>query len=93
MPSVSEPFGLVALEAIHCGIPVILSKQSGVREVLRQALQVDFWDHERLADQILAALRLRALSKQLVEEGMREVRALSWERSAKTVMDTYRRFL
>jgi len=93
MPSVSEPFGLVALEAIHCGIPVILSKQSGVREVLHRALQVDFWDHEKLADQILAALRLRALSKQLVNEGIEQIKSLSWEKSAKVVIDTYRRFV
>ncbi len=90
MPSVSEPFGLVALEAIHCGIPVILSKQSGVREVLHRALQVDFWDIEKLADQILAALRLPDLSKQLVAEGMEQVRALSWDRSAENVIETYR---
>lgn len=93
MPSVSEPFGLVALEAIHCGIPVILSKQSGVREVLHRALQVDFWDHEKLADQILAALRLRDLSKQLVNEGMEQIKSLSWDKSAQIVMDTYRRFV
>lgn len=93
MPSVSEPFGLVALEAIHCGIPVILSKQSGVREVLHRALQVDFWDHDKLADQILAALRLRDLSKQLVNEGMEQIRNLSWEKSAQTVIETYRRYV
>lgn len=91
MPSVSEPFGLVALEAIHCGIPVILSKQSGVREVLHRALQVDFWDHDKLADQILAALRLKALSKQLVNEGIEQIRSLSWDKSAEAVIDAYRR--
>ncbi len=93
MPSVSEPFGLVALEAIRCGIPVILSKQSGVREVLNRALQVDFWDHEKLADQILAALRLKGLSKQLVEEGMSQLQQLSWEKSAQQVIEVYRRLL
>lgn len=93
MPSVSEPFGLVALEAIRCGIPVILSKQSGVREVLSRALQVDFWDHERLADQILASLRLPELTRQLVEEGLAQLRELSWEKSAIEVIDTYRRHL
>lgn len=93
MPSVSEPFGLVALEAIHCGIPVILSKQSGVREVLHRALQVDFWDHDKLADQILAALRLPDLSKQLVIEGMNQIRALSWEKSAESVLEAYRRYV
>jgi glycosyltransferase involved in cell wall biosynthesis len=93
MPSVSEPFGLVALEAIRCGIPVILSKQSGVREVLSRALQVDFWDHEKLADQILGALRLSGLSSQLVEEGLNQMQQLSWEKSAKQVIEVYRRFL
>lgn len=93
MPSVSEPFGLVALEAIHCGIPVIMSKQSGVKEVLHRALQVDFWDHEKLADQMIASLRLKDLSKQLVDEGMEQVRQLSWERSARRVYETYRKYL
>ncbi len=93
MPSVSEPFGLVALEAIRCGIPVILSKQSGVREVLNRALQVDFWDHEKLADQILAALRLKGLSQQLVDEGMGQLRQLSWNNSASQVIAGYRQSL
>lgn len=93
MPSVSEPFGLVALEAIRCGIPVILSKQSGVKEVLQRALQVDFWDHEKLADQILASLRLPGLSRQLVEEGRDQVSRLSWSKSARQVIEVYRRYL
>jgi len=91
MPSVSEPFGLVALEAIRCGIPVILSKQSGVREVLHRALQVDFWDHDKLADQMLASLRLPDLSRQLVMEGVAQLQELSWEKSARKVIDTYQR--
>ncbi len=93
MPSVSEPFGLVALEAIRCGIPVIISKQSGVREVLPRALQVDFWDHEKLADQMAAALRLRDLSRQLVSEGMDLIQQLSWEKSALKVLESYRQHL
>lgn len=93
MPSVSEPFGLVALEAIRCGIPVILSKQSGVREVLQRALHVDFWDHSKLADQILGALRLPGLAQQLVEEGMTQLQELSWDKSAQQVIDVYRRYL
>ncbi len=92
MPSVSEPFGLVALEAVHCGIPVVISKQSGVREVMHRALQVDFWDHDKLADQILAALRLPDLSKQLVEEGIEQVQELSWDKSAKKVVESYRSY-
>jgi glycosyltransferase involved in cell wall biosynthesis len=83
----------VALEAIRCGIPVILSKQSGVREVLHRALQVDFWDNERLADQILAALRLPNLSRQLVEEGMVQIQQLSWDKSAQEIIEIYHRHL
>lgn len=93
MPSVSEPFGLVALEAIRCGIPIIISKQSGVREVLHRALQVDFWDHEKLADQMLAALRLPGLSRQLVTEGMDQLQQLSWEKSAQKVIETYQKYI
>jgi glycosyltransferase involved in cell wall biosynthesis len=93
MPSVSEPFGLVALEAIRCGIPIIISKQSGVREVLHRALQVDFWDHEKLADQMLAALRLPGLSRQLVEEGMDQLQQLSWEKSAQKVIEGYQKYI
>jgi glycogen(starch) synthase len=93
MPSVSEPFGLVALEAIRCGIPVILSKQSGVREVLQRALQVDFWDVEKLADQMNAALRFPDLSRQLVEEGIGQIQQLSWDKSAQKVIQTYQRYV
>jgi glycogen synthase len=93
MPSISEPFGLVALEAIHNGIPVILSKQSGVREVLHRALQVDFWDHEKLADQMIAALRLPDLSRQLVADGMEQVQELSWDDSAVKALHGYKRYM
>jgi trehalose-6-phosphate synthase len=70
-----------------------MSKQSGVREVLHRALQVDFWDHEKLADQIYAALRLPNLSRQLVEEGMEQVKELSWSKSAHKVAEVYRHYL
>ena len=91
MSSVSEPFGLVALEALRNGTPVILSKQSGVREVLGHSLQVDFWDHEKLADQILALLRLPVLGEQLVESGSQQVAQLSWRESAQKILRTYTR--
>ncbi|HKT32471.1 MAG TPA: glycosyltransferase [Gammaproteobacteria bacterium] len=91
MSSVSEPFGLVALEALRDGTPVILSKQSGVREVLGHSLQVDFWDHEKLADQMLALLRLPVLGRQLVESGREQLAHLSWDESARTILHTYAR--
>jgi glycosyltransferase involved in cell wall biosynthesis len=90
MPSVSEPFGLVALEALRAGTPVVLSRQSGVREVLGHSLQVDFWDHEKLADQILAVLRLPVLARQLVEEGRAQLAQLSWDESAQRIAEVYR---
>jgi glycosyltransferase involved in cell wall biosynthesis len=90
MPSVSEPFGLVALEALRAGTPVVLSRQSGVREVLGHSLQVDFWDHGKLADQILAVLRLPVLARQLVEEGRAQLARLSWDESAQCIADAYR---
>lgn len=90
MPSVSEPFGLVALEALRAGTPVVLSRQSGVREVLGHSLQVDFWDHAKLADQILAVLRLPVLSRQLVEEGRAQLARLSWDESAQRIAQAYR---
>lgn len=91
MPSVSEPFGLVALEALHAGTPVVLSRQSGVREVLGHSLQVDFWDHDKLAEQILAVLRLPVLARQLVEEGRAQLAQLSWAESAQRIVQAYAR--
>ena len=89
MSSVSEPFGLVALEALRAGTPVIVSRQSGVREVLGHSLQVDFWDHDKLADQMLAVLRLPPLAMQLVEEGREQLMQLSWEDSAQRILESY----
>lgn len=93
MPSVSEPFGLVPLEAIQHGTPVLISKQSGVSEVLTHALKVDFWDVDEMANKMLAALRYRAMNKQLVEEGQRELLRLTWRRAAEKVVALYRRLL
>lgn len=89
MSSVSEPFGLVALEALRAGTPVIVSRQSGVREVLGHSLQVDFWDHDKLADQMLAVLRLPPLAMQLVEQGREQLMQLSWEDSAQRILESY----
>jgi len=93
MPSVSEPFGLVALEALGAGTPVILSRQSGVREVLSPSLQADFWDHEKLADQMLAVLRWPELAQQLVSDGRAQLAGLSWARSAQRIRRAYAEIL
>ncbi|RMH02599.1 MAG: glycosyltransferase [Planctomycetota bacterium] len=90
MPSVSEPFGISPLEAMALDVPVIVSKQSGVSEILSNALKVDFWDVDGLADKILALLRRPALRRQLIEEGRDEVRRMRWEARAAVVRDVYR---
>ncbi len=79
MPSVSEPFGIVPLEAMNRGVPVIVSRQSGVSEVLRNALKVDFWDIDDLASKIVSALRLPALADELRCNALTEVAAMSWD--------------
>jgi len=83
MPSVSEPFGLTALEAVRHGVPVVLSKSSGAAEVLlRGSLQVDYWDIEMIARQIVAVLRYPRLSETLRREGAAEIRGLTWDKAA-----------
>ena len=73
MPSLSEPFGLVALESLSNGTPVILPRDAGVSEVVRNAFRADFWDVERMADQVVAIIRYRELHRELRERGLREV--------------------
>jgi glycogen(starch) synthase len=93
MPSVSEPFGLSALEAIKFETPVIISRQSGVSEVLSHALKVDFWDTERLADLMINALQHEELRADLVAMAREEVRRLHWEASALRTIEVYRRLI
>jgi glycosyltransferase involved in cell wall biosynthesis len=89
MPSVSEPFGIATLDALAHDVPVIISKQSGVAEVLRHVLKVDFWDTDDLANKILAVLRHPPLAQTLRAKGQQEARQLSWEDSARRVVELY----
>jgi len=91
MPSVSEPFGIVPLEAMRSNVPVVISKQSGVSEILTHALKVDFWDVEGLADCIYGLLNYSALSKMFIEYGKEEVDNLKWENAALKVRDVYKK--
>jgi glycogen synthase len=93
MPSVSEPFGLVPLEALQHGTPSLISKQSGVVEVLVHALKVDFWDVDEMANQILAAMRYPVMTRQIVKEGKRDLERLSWREAASKVFRLYRTLL
>lgn len=93
MPSVSEPFGLVPLEALQHGTPSLISYQSGVGEVLTHVLKVDFWDVDEMANKILAALRYPVMRKQIVEEGKWSLHQLSWREMSKKVVQLYRDLL
>jgi glycosyltransferase involved in cell wall biosynthesis len=89
MPSVSEPFGISPLEAMRSKVPTIISKQSGVAEVLKYAIKVDFWDVNALADAIYGLLAYPALSKMAVRCGLDEVNALKWDNAAQKVKNVY----
>lgn len=91
MPSVSEPFGIAALEAMHHDTPVIISKQSGVSEVLSHALKVDFWDVDEMANKIVAVLKYPPLGQTLREHGALELRGLSWDGAAEKCVKSYGR--
>ncbi|TVS07445.1 MAG: glycosyltransferase [Phycisphaerales bacterium] len=91
MPSVSEPFGIAPLEAMSHDTPVIISKQSGVAEVLQHALKVDFWDTDEMANKIVAVLKYPPLSKTLRQHGVFELKSLTWDRSAEKVARVYER--
>ena len=89
MPSVSEPFGIAPLEALGHDTPVIISKQSGVSEVLLHALKVDFWDVEEIANKIIAVLKYPPLQMTLRSHGNFEVRKLRWSDAAKKCVAVY----
>ena len=85
MPSVSEPFGITALEAMKLGTPVLMSKQSGVAEVVRHALKVDFWDVDEMANKILSVVGYPGLRQALAENAAREAERLTWTDAARKV--------
>lgn len=89
MSSVSEPFGLTALEAAHHDNALIISKQSGVGEVLKSILRYDFWDVEKLADQLVGIATSNALKNSLKEDVRREYARLSWHDVARKCMKLY----
>lgn len=89
MPSVSEPFGISPLEAMKSNVPTIISKQSGVAEVLRYAIKIDFWDIDAMADAIYGLLAYPALSEMSVRNGIEEVNALKWENAALKMVEVY----
>jgi glycosyltransferase involved in cell wall biosynthesis len=93
MPSVSEPFGISPLEAMRSNVPVVISKQSGVSEVLHHALKVDFWDIDALADSIYGLINYPALSEMFIKYGKIEVENLKWDHAAEKVKEVYQKAL
>ena len=89
MPSVSEPFGISPLEAMKSNVPTIISKQSGVAEVLKYAIKVDFWDIDALADSMYGLIAYPSLSEFSARCGMDEVNSLKWENAALKMIDVY----
>ena len=89
MPSVSEPFGISPLEAIQSNVPVIISKQSGVSEVISNAIKVDYWDTDSMADAIYGVLQYPSLGRHLKNNGKKEVDNLLWTNVAAKVKEIY----
>ncbi|MCQ2132833.1 MAG: glycosyltransferase family 4 protein [Bacteroidaceae bacterium] len=89
MPSVSEPFGIAPLEAMQCGTPSIISKQSGCGEILEKVIKVDYWDIQAMADAIYSICTNPGLFNYLQEEGIKEVNEITWEKVGQRIRRLY----
>ena len=89
MPSVSEPFGISPLEAMVYDVPVIISRQSGVAEIIDHVLKVDFWDVDEIANKIIAILRYPSLVAEIVERSREQLRSIHWEKAAEKIVEVY----
>jgi len=89
MPSVSEPYGIVALEALAAKTPTIISKQSGVSESISHALKVDFWDTAKMAEMITTILDYPKIANKMASQALRETQNLTWEKTADKIMSVY----
>ena len=89
MPSVSEPFGITPLEALKNNTPALISRQSGVSEVLPNALKVDFWDIDEMTNKIVSVLAYSSLRSSLVENGLKDIEKITWESSAEKCINIY----
>lgn len=89
MPSVSEPFGIVPLEALRAGVPVIVSNQSGVAEVLNHVIKVDFWDSTALANAVINILQNKHLANSIVKKSKKELEQLTWNIAARKIKKQY----
>ncbi len=92
MPSVSEPFGIAPLEAVQQGVPTLISRQSGVSEVLSHALKADFWDIDDMASKVVGVLEHKSLQKTLREFSLKEVTKINWKEAAQKCILLYNKF-
>lgn len=93
MPSVSEPFGIAPLEAMSYDVPVLISRQSGVAEVVRNAIKVDFWNVNEMANKICAILAYPVLAREVVKNCREELKTIRWENAANRLNDIYARVM
>ena len=93
MPSVSEPFGIAPLEAMQCGCPSIISKQSGCGEILTNVIKVDYWDIHAMADAIYSLCMNESLHNYIAEEGIKEVAGITWEKVGWRIRQCYDQLL
>lgn len=93
MPSVSEPFGISPLEAMQCGVPSIISKQSGCAEILDKCIKTDYWDINAMADAMYSICTNESLHQYLKEEGKKEVDQITWEKVGKRIYDVYNQLI
>lgn len=90
MPSVSEPFGISPLEAMQMGVPSIISKQSGCAEILSHVIKTDYWDIDAMADAIHGITQYPSLHRELQQQGLAEIKEITWEKAGRKVVDIYR---
>lgn len=93
MPSVSEPFGISPLEAMQCGVPSIISKQSGCAEILTNCIKTDYWDIDAMADAIYSLCTYHSFHHYLKEEGRKEVDQITWEKVGERIYNCYKQCL
>lgn len=93
MPSISEPFGLTAIEAAYVGLPVILSNKTGASEILKHTLKADFWDISKFSNHILSLKKNPKLRDRVINRNRKDIKNLSWDSSAEKVKKVFKELI